>query len=97
MGWFGHYAYIYTELDGDIPDGSVVSTWATIFDRDEKGDSHYETAECRVIFKSGRSFAPWSDIDIRTYVGEKNEGRYELVEEVTVWEGSSANIDSRYP
>ena len=35
MGWFGVYAYIYLEVGGaEIPDGSVVTTWAELIEPD---------------------------------------------------------------
>ena len=65
MGWFGTYAYIFLEVGGeDIPDGSVVTTHAHIFDVNyydyKKNRTHiargdFETAECRVIFDKSRA------------------------------------------
>ena len=61
LGWFGHYAYIYTQIAGHrMDDGTVVTTWAVIFDAEyydsstnstHKPYGQSETAECRVIFK----------------------------------------------
>ena len=35
QGYFGAYAYIYLEVGGDeIPDGSVVTTWASVTNPD---------------------------------------------------------------
>ena len=35
LGWVGSFAYIYLEVGGnEIPDGSVVASWANIYDSD---------------------------------------------------------------
>ena len=83
-GWFGTYAYIYTEVGGrEIADGAVVATWATIVDSDyfdksvnltHEATGDFETAECRVIYKKDRNAAPWQDVDVKTYKGTVSRG-----------------------
>ena len=60
MGWFGAYAYTYTEIGGDeIEDGAVVATyvsvqnedyWDTSVNRTVYAQGEVETVECRVNY-----------------------------------------------
>ena len=90
MGWFGRYAYIYTEVGGgEIPDGAVVATFASVFDTDYTyninenitaqytANGDFETAECRVRFyherPNGQYYADYDEVDVRTYKGRVNQ------------------------
>ena len=108
LGWFGKYAYIWTEIDGpEIEEGAVVATYAKINDvdytfmRGNQTFTHFanddvEMAECAVVYSRFREDWEMPEYKVRTYKGTNRFGYAEINGMTNVWTSGSSFYDTLY-
>ena len=106
---FGSFAYLYLEVSGDeIGDGAIVTTQVNLYDPTEPSTleingqnltvSYYDTIECLVVYRQNQTFAPLSDVNVRTYSGRIYENGTEKWHGIySIWQKPTTLTETRYP